>query len=756
MSRLVTARGAHIATVSILPILVLIAPVMAAAQQSPAAATPAASAAAKARAATSSRAARKAARRAAKAENAQIQADTTVREDKDGVLSEIVVVAQRDEAETSVLVRGETGSSRTGESLRDQARNAQVISSKLLAEQQAQSLPDALRNAGGVTVNTATVQGGVTYTVRGFSSGGAVNGMPTPSSSQFAAGSTQPVANIERLEVLKGPDAILLGGDSLGGTVNIVTKKPSAEQRLYVSGEAGSFGSGRVTLDANGAVSEDQRFSARIIATAAGADHNAGGYRGNEDYLFAPSLRFKNAKSDVIASVTLGSQIFGMVPYTLFNDKTNEPYPSDRDKPLVGGKNQYAKIVGVTYDLQAKQQVTPWMLVSGHYQHQDTSLLLRQYSPFVVLDPSGLLLLSRSGVKQHSVNNAVDGYARFTATTGAVQHKVIVGGMASDYDIVADNAFYSDGPGMFTYNYLTKQGTLYPLASQYLFSNRVVGKQSSYYAQYLAKVWKLAFLASVRKTSSESTVDIAGRPTAHYKSNGAVTPSYGVVANVTHNLSVYGSLAYGFIPSFSTDRFLNLLPDNHTRNQEAGVKLDLFNKRVLVNASLFRLRETNLRVNDPVAPRYQIAIPGQLGEGVDLSVSGEPIRGLLVSGGFTRTDYSLLSPSAKNGTTVTRAPRDQYNLYASYRRRIAEGAVAGLGGGIYGRSSAAIDRFGVNHIPANNQVDLNAFVTVRDVDVRLGVRNLFDRVNYGVTSATSYVPLGEPRTWRLTVAYRFR
>ena len=79
-----------------------------------------------------------------------------------------------------------------------------------------------------------------------------------------------------------------------------------------------------------------------------------------------------------------------------------------------------------------------------------------------------------------------------------------------------------------------------------------------------------------------------------------------------------------------------------------------------------------------------------------------------------------------------------------------------FGGGLYGRSSIAVDRFGANHIPSTNQVDLNAFLTVRDIDVNFGVHNIFNRVNYGVTPATSYVPLGEPRTWRLTVGYRFR
>ena len=121
------------------------------------------------------------------------------------VLNDVVVIARPNEAETSVLVRGSTSSSRLGQSLRDQPRNTQVISAKLLERQQAQTLSEALSNAGGVVVNSATVQGGVSFTVRGFDSNGAVNGLPSSSSAMFAAGSTLPLANVERIEVLKGP-----------------------------------------------------------------------------------------------------------------------------------------------------------------------------------------------------------------------------------------------------------------------------------------------------------------------------------------------------------------------------------------------------------------------------------------------------------------------------------------------------------------------------------------------------------------------
>ncbi|OAN63903.1 hypothetical protein A7X12_19065 [Sphingomonas sp. TDK1] len=673
------------------------------------------------------------------------------------VANEITVLARPDEAELNVLVRGDTSSSRTGESLRDQPRNTQVISAKLIAEQQAQSLPDALRNAGGVTVNTANVQSGTTYTVRGFSTGGAINGLPTPSNSNFAAGSTQPLANVERLEVLKGPDAILLGGDSLGGTVNIVTKKPSAEERLYVSLEGGSFTSGRVSIDANNAITADKHLSARIVATAADANHNYGGYRGNGDYLFAPSLRFKNAHTDIIAGITLGNQVMGMSPYTIFNPQTNKPYPVDRRKPILGDKNQFIQIKPSTYDLQAKQEVASWLTVSAHYQHQDTTLLLRQFSPFVVLDPTGLLLVSTSGVRQRSKNDAIDGYVRIKVKTGPIEHKLIVGGMYYKYAVAADQA--SDGR-MFPYNFITKSGPPLALPTNYAPSFTVSGKQKSYYAQYLAKVWKLALMASVRKTDADAISQVVGRPTLTTHSNGATTPSFGAVLDITPNLSAYGSLAYGFIPSFQTDYTrVTLLPDTRTRNAEGGIKLDLFHKSVLVNASYFNLRQSNVRVADPVHRGFQIALPGQVGKGIDLSVSGEPLKGWLLSGSFTRTEYSYLVPNPKGGavgTVVNLVPRDQYSLYTSYRHRVADQVTAGLGAGVYGRSSAAVDNLGKVWIGPNNQVDLNTFLTVGKLDVNFGVRNVFDRVNQGVTIATNYVPLSEPRTWRLTLGYRFR
>lgn len=160
------------------------------------------------------------------------------------IVSDIVVIARRDEAETSVLVRQASTSDRSGLGLRDQPRNSQVISAKMIEDQQALDITDVLRNAGGVSVQANNPNTGASYTVRGFSAAGLVNGLAGGSQYGVQSGANQPIANIERVEVLKGPDALLSGFGNLGGNVNVVTKKPSAEERT-----AGRLRCARVLFD---------------------------------------------------------------------------------------------------------------------------------------------------------------------------------------------------------------------------------------------------------------------------------------------------------------------------------------------------------------------------------------------------------------------------------------------------------------------------------------------------------------------------
>lgn len=667
------------------------------------------------------------------------------------IVNDIVVVARPNEAETSVLVRGSTSSSRLGQSLRDQPRNTQVISAKLLERQQALTISEALSNAGGVVVNSATVQGGVGFTVRGLESNGAVNGLPSASSNMFAAGTTLPIANIERIEVLKGPDAILLGGDNLGGTINIVTKKPNAQERLYLSADTGSFGLIRGTIDANRALTDDHRLSARVVATAATADRNFGGYRGNEDYLFAPSLRYKNAVTDVTVSATLGNQLFGMVPYTIMNTATKKPFDIAFDRPLVGDRDQGVQIETTQFNADIEQKLTDWLTVVARAQHQEIHFSLRQYSPFAVLNNNGLLLLSSSGTRQVSTGNAIDGFARVKFDTGAVSHKLIGGMTIVDSNV---RAIYATDGGMFLYNFLTPPARIRPLATRYNQSATSIVTQKGYYGQYLVGFGPIHMMAGVRRNELKSKSIFSNMPTLT-ADVGSTTPNYGAVVDITPHFSVFGTLAYGYAPMFTTDRRQNRLPDIRTRNAETGIKWDLFDNRVLINASWFSIRQSNVLDRDPVDPRFQVSVPGQLGRGIDINATGTPLPGLSLSAVYTRTEYEFIAPSQSLGFVVNAQPRDVYSLYGSYEHKIAERTKAGIGGQVAGQSSAAIDRFGLYRTPAATLFHLNGFLSVGALDINVGIRNLFDRETYQPTRVNSYIPLGEPRSWRLTLGYRF-
>jgi iron complex outermembrane recepter protein len=291
-------------------------------------------------------------------------------------------------------------------------------------------------------------------------------------------------------------------------------------------------------------------------------------------------------------------------------------------------------------------------------------------------------------------------------------------------------------------------------SSIYSERSTVIGKQRGYYGQYLVGFGPIHLMAAVRRNVTDFT-SIVARFGASSTHAATTVPNFGAVVDITDKLSVFGTVAYGYTPTFSLNAAGNKLPDIRSRNAETGVKWDLFDKRVLINASYFSIRQSNLLDRDPANPRFSIALPGQLGEGVDLNISGTPVTALTVSAAFTRTDYKFLQPTPTIGNTLNGQPRDVYNFYASYERKIGDDMRAGLGGGVAGRSSSAIDRLNTYRIAGAALANLNGFLSIGDLDINIGVRNLFDRKSYAPTRFDSYIPLGEPRSWRLTVGYRF-
>src|SRR5690606_14686671 len=133
------------------------------------------------------------------------------------------------------------------------------IGSQLLEDQVVTDFNDAIRNAPGVTKlwePTGRASDGAGYfSVRGFAvQPTTVNGLPS------LTNVSPDLANVDRIEVIKGPSGTLYGSSliSYGGLINIVTKKPFNIFKGNVSYTAGSYGLNRVAVDVNTPLSTEK------------------------------------------------------------------------------------------------------------------------------------------------------------------------------------------------------------------------------------------------------------------------------------------------------------------------------------------------------------------------------------------------------------------------------------------------------------------------------------------------------------------
>lgn len=675
----------------------------------------------------------------------------TVAQAADGsfdVFGGIVVIAQRDEAETRILVRQASTSDRNGLGLRDQPRNTQVISAKTIEDQQALNITDILRNAGGVSVQANNPNTGASYTVRGFNASGLVNGLSGGSQYGVQSGANQPIANIERVEVLKGPDALLSGFDNLGGNVNVVTKKPSAEPRMVVSLDVGSFGLVRGVIDGNSAISDDEKLSARIIASAQTMSHNYGGYTGNDDYVFAPTLRFKDRRTDIIVGASLSKSLSGITPFTIFNNQTQQLVERDPSIPIYSGDSDIGLRTDRVY-FSATRELTPAFDVVVRGMHEDSALKLAVYQ--VGYNRQGVLVVDVSGSRQDGQTDALDGFVRFKAKLGDISARFNVGYNYSEgFSVQRSGTTFTRilNPPLGENTTLPVQ-PFPPLGNPLL---RTAGKQEGVYGQGLIELWKIKVLGGLRKNWFESTTTLffPGAPPALTNRKNGVTPNAGIIFDATKDLSIFANYSRGEQAVFTPGIGGVILPNIKTTNKEAGLKLDMFDERVTINASYFDIQQDNTIV--PVLGGLASG-PGQRGRGVDLNIAGQLLPGWTVLGSYTRTKYALLSTTPTQNT-VARQPRDVFSLYSNYRTRIAEGVSGGGSVGLYGRSNSYADTLGRYVVPAARQVDVNAFLSVAGFDFNLGVRNVFDRRNYNTSSVISYIPVDEPRNVRLSVSKR--
>ncbi|MEM6840576.1 MAG: TonB-dependent receptor plug domain-containing protein, partial [Cyanobacteria bacterium P01_C01_bin.120] len=226
------------------------------------------------------------------------------------------------ENEDDYFVPNASTATRTDTRILDTPQAIQVIPQQVLEDQQILRIDDALRNVSGVAGQLNSFSNNAALTVRGFSTSGFDNGPIFRDGFRITNNlSSQEIANVERIEVIKGPSSVLFGQNDPGGLINLVTERPLPFPRYDVEFQTGSFGLVRPTLDLTGPLTEDGRLA----------------YRLNLAYRHEDSFRsFETDTSRLFFAPVISWDISDRSNLTLVMEYLDEEIPFDAGLPVIG------------------------------------------------------------------------------------------------------------------------------------------------------------------------------------------------------------------------------------------------------------------------------------------------------------------------------------------------------------------------------------------------------------------------------------
>ncbi|MGF7174785.1 TonB-dependent receptor plug domain-containing protein [Azospirillum doebereinerae] len=574
-----------------------------------------------------------------------------------------------------------------------------VITGEELERRQTRILSDALREVPGVAVNRTGPMGSLTQIrIRGSEGNQTlviVDGieMNDPSSGSEYDFANLLAGDVERVEVLRGPQSALYGSDAVGGVVNIVTRRGKGPLAVKAAVEGGSFGTaaGRASL-----ATGNDRYDLSVSGQGVFSDgvSVADKRRGNPE---KDGYRNGTLAGNFAVRPTGNSEIGVVGRYTRFRtdsddfvggrgavdsgtDTTGEQYFGRVQGKAAFFEGRWEHIVGLSYGNQQRDYRNSAKLVTSRYEGRKTK---------------------------------ADYQTNLTLNTGPAEHVLTAAIEHEDEKAISKSSFA---------NFDRSIGTT-GLVGQYK----------------LGLFDRLTLTGSVRHDDNDLFRDATTwRTTAAYLVEATDTKLRASYGTGVKNPTLFE--LYGYTATFRGNP--NLKPEKG-RGWDAGFDQPLWGKRASVDATWF-----NQRIRDQITGTGTSAInlPGEARvRGAELGLSVEPVDGLLLRGSYTLTDGVDSS-----GNELVRRPKQLASLNVNYRF-LDDRANANLGIVYNGRTSdwaydAFYNRQVVNLAPYTLVNLSGSYKLTEQVDVFGRVENLFDRHyqevwTYGTPGRAGYVGL---------------
>ena len=738
--------------------------------------------------------------RTLKLTNKSYQGVDFVLQERSDALPTVDVMGRREQSyKNSISFVG----TKTATALKDVPQSINYVTKELILDQGAITVNDVVRNMSGVNPYSFYND----FSIRGFRAtgnrnlGNLVNGMRT----QTSLWRQSSLANIERVEVIKGPASALFGNAAPGGVINRVTKKPLDVARHSVTLTTGSFGTTRAYTDLTGPLNDKKTLLYRLNL----GYENTDGFRdlqGLTSYIVAPSFTYRaSEKTRLNIDMTYvnhqGKLDRGVA---VFGDGSLFSRPISATQSAA---NDYLRENSVNLSFALSHRLAPGLLFNSTYlfsSYDEDLLEHSQDNAFVKKadgkDNPSLVLMRVTQRQRHFRNNNFNNYLTWDVTIGAMKHKLLVGydhfntqlAPGSSY-IEAGGYLLSKGGTAKTFNvkksldYLLDEnknprtnvpafdlnssaGNRYQDISKYIYESKDVKPSDQYtngvYLQEQLTWHKLQLLLGARmEWFTDVTQNKNGSESKTHQH--AFTPRVGLVYSVVPSTNVYATWIRGFEPQSvavqSNPGSGGPFDPVESELWEMGAKGEYLNKRLSVTTALFSLRQKNTLYNAGVSgqPDLMVPIGEELSRGVEFDVSGRilPYWSIMANYAFNVAEISK-APEGTKDLNLQRpgTPRHSANLWTKFIVPAGMLRNLGIGVGLNGvseRKGQVGRRENVVAYPGYALLNLALYYKVQEVQIQVNLNNALNKQYYisGYDRLRSFP--GAPRNINLTINYRF-
>lgn len=657
----------------------------------------------------------------------------------------------------------------------DSPVSIQVVPRAVMEDQKNTRVKDALENVSGVRAQP-TLGMGTGFIVRGFRTDHVFrNGLLTTQSNGF--NSEFDTANLESVEVLKGPAAMLFGRSEPGGLINVTTKKPLETAFYSLEQQFGSYDYYRTQWDATGPINNDKTLLYRF----------SGSYQDNNSFR---DLIFNDR---VMVSPSITWKPSDRTDFTLNVEGMEQNFQADFGIPAVGTRPAPIRTGNSFGDPNDPVDHLAKVHLGTELNHRfnddwaihNRFLMSREHLEQVFVNPSpafdSALRADNRTLDRNifSQENEVEAYATNLDLTGKFQlgmtkHETLIGfdftqshtmyhtqgdwqnpNPALAIDIYNPRASYGINPSVFD---ATLANYVQPGRNYSMFVTQWYG---AYFQDHITLWDKLHIYGGGRydwaevgrgRGATEAIADNAlenSSPSVKRKDEN-FSPRVGILYQPWAWLGLYGNWTTSFGPNNGVTAAGSAIAPETGEQFEAGIKTQLFDDRLLATLAYYHLTKNNILTSDLTTadPGDRAAIGEARSQGIELDVTGRFNDHLSVINSYAYTDARITKDN--DGFAGTRLPNVAEHSGSMWLRydmngyQALEGFSFGVGGVLASKREGNYAYYGSPfQLPGYVRVDAFAAYKWRvhkvPVTAQFNIRNLLDKTYYESTDPDSNV-----------------